>query len=366
MFKKEIFKKDIFQKEMLNKGLFKRDINVYRRYAWAGASFSAAMSIAFLMQQSEASYAGQVLVHNTMAVASDAVNPEHVHTASAPADQALTLQGSEELSTLPSLPQEFSPKVELPTEPVILLVSRDIPVGTLPQEEDSPLLNCDASLTAEPVAAAMVDLTLTAPCLSGERVTIHHGGLKFTDVLGPDGSLELSVPALAEQAMFVVAFTNGDGAVARAEVSSLPFYDRVAVQWQGETGLEIHALEYGAGYGEEGHVWKGAPRDLTAVAAGEGGFITRLGNADLAEPMMVEVYTFPTAIAREGGQVALSLETEISAANCGREIAATSLTLKGEGEARVQDLTLSVPDCDATGEFLVLKNLFEDLTIARK
>lgn len=361
MFKKEMFKKDFFKNKKLNKDLFKKDINVYRRYAWAGASFSAAISIGFLMQQSEPGYAGQVLPHTSLAMVPDAVKP-----ASAPADQSLMLEGVETLSAIPSLPQELSPQVDLPTQPVILLVSRDIPVGALPQEEATPLLNCDASLTAEPVAAAMVDLTLSAPCLSGERVTIHHGGLKFTEVLGPDGSLKLTVPALAEQAMFVVAFTNGDGAVARAEVSSLPFYDRVAVQWKGEAGLQIHALEYGAGYGEEGHVWQGAPRDLTSVASGEGGFVTRLGRADVAEALMVEFYTFPTATAREGGTVILSLEAEVSAANCGRDVAATTVALRGEDEARVQDLTLAVPDCDATGEFLVLKNLFEDLTIARK
>ena len=55
----------------------------------------------------------------------------------------------------------------LPAEPVILLVSRDLPVGALPQEEATPQLNCEAALTAEPTAAAMVNLTLTAPVLRG-------------------------------------------------------------------------------------------------------------------------------------------------------------------------------------------------------
>ena len=30
------------------------------------------------------------------------------------------------------------------------------------------------------------------------------------------------------------------------------------------------------------------------------------------------------------------------------------------------DLTMTLPDCDAIGEFLVLKNMFEDLTLAAK
>lgn len=350
MFKKEVFKRDVF----------KKDINVYRRYAWAGASFSAAISIGFLMQQSEPGYAGQVLQSPPATTLPAGVVPAKLPTGQAPA-----LSGIEDLSALPDLPREHSPKADLPTEPVILLVSRDIPVGVLPEEEAAPLMNCDASLNAEPVAAAMVDLTLNAPCLAGERVTVHHGGLKFTEILGPDGSLDITVPALAEQAMFVVAFTNGDGAIARTEVSSLPFYDRVAVQWQGETGLQIHAREFGADYGSEGHVWYGSPRDLSAVAGGQGGFLTRLGNETAAEAMMVEVYTFPTLTSQGEGQVRISLEAEVDGGNCDRDIAATSFELQDDGDVRVQDLSLSLPGCDAKGEFLVLKNLLEDLTIAR-
>ncbi|WP_299349003.1 translocase [uncultured Shimia sp.] len=337
----------------------KKDINVCRRYALAGATLSVAISIGFLMQQSEPGYAGQTLPQPIVADVPDAVV-----SAKYAGNTETALSNVEDLSALPSFPQELTPQADLPAQPVVLLVSTDTPVGALPQEEAAPLLNCEATLTAEPVAGAMVDLTLSAPCMSGERVTIHHGGLKFTELLGDDGGLTLTVPALAEQAMFVVAFTNGDGAVARTEVSSLPFYDRVAVQWSGDTGLQIHAREFGAAYGTEGHVWQDAPRDVTAVAGGYGGFLTQLGNSDLAEPTLAEVYTFPTGTAQSVGQIALSLEAEVDLGNCDRDVAATSFELKGEGELQVRDLVLSMPTCDATGEFLVLKNLFEDLTIA--
>ena len=341
--------------------MYKKDINVYRRYAMAGATFSAAISIGFLMQQSEPGYAGQVIAQPAAAPA-----PDGMIAASLPQSGVTPHAEPGDLVSLPHLPKDKSKQAALPMQPVILLVSRDTPSAILPQEEATPLLNCNAKLTAEPSAGAMVDLFLTAPCLAGERLTIHHGGLRFTEILGDDGSLTLSVPALAEQASFVVAFANGDGAVARTEVDSLPFYDRVAVQWSGETGLQIHAREFGADYGGEGHVWHGAPRDVTAVAGGQGGFMTRLGNDEVPDPMMVEVYTFPTSASRDEGQVAISLEAEVGETNCDREIAATAYELKGGGQARVQDLTMSLPGCEAIGEFLVLKNLLEDLTIARK
>lgn len=341
--------------------MYKKDINVYRRYAMAGATFSAAISIGFLMQQSEPGYAGQVVEQPAVAQV-----PSGVVKARLPREGVLPPEQQNDVAKLPHLPQDLPRRADLPMQPVVLLVSRDAPSAILPKEETAPLLNCDATLIAEPSAAAMVDLFLSAPCLAGERVTVHHGGLKFSEILGDDGSLSVSVPAFAEQASFVVAFANGDGAVARTEVSSLPFYDRVAVQWSGDTGLQIHAREFDAAYGSEGHVWYGAPRDVSAVAGGQGGFLTRLGNSSLAEPTMVEVYTFPTGTSGVEGQVAISLEAEVSATTCDREIAATAFELKSDGKAKVQDLTMTLPGCDAVGEFLVLKNLLEDLTIARK
>ena len=32
---------------------------------------------------------------------------------------------------------------------------------------------------------------------------------------------------------------------------------------------------------------------------------------------------------------------------------------------QARELTLAMPDCDAAGDFLVLKNVFDDLNIAR-
>lgn len=339
--------------------MIKKNINVYRRYALAGATFSVAISIGFLMQSSEPGYAG-----HSPATPSALPVPDGVVKASLSPTQPRNLSDSDRLAALPIPPQDMTPKAELPTEPVILLVSKDMPVGALPQEEDTPLLNCDAELKATPAAAAMVDLTLSAPCLTGERVTIHHNGLKFTEIVGDDGALHLTVPALVEQAMFVVAFTNGDGAVARTEVSSLAFYDRVAVQWTGDSGLQLHAREYGADYGTDGHVWWGHPRDITAIVDGQGGFMTRLGNAALPEASMVEVYTFPSGTSQTEGSIVISLEAEVTETNCSNPVAAKTFEILDSGELRVQEISMSLPDCDATGEFLVLKNLLEDLTIA--
>ena len=234
-----------------------------------------------------------------------------------------------------------------------------LPPAALPGQD------CAVEAQARPKAAAMVQLSMTAPCLPNERLTIHHNGMIFTQTTSAEGNVDITVPALAKDAVFILAFSSGDGAVAQATVEDLEDFDRVVVQWKGDMGFQIHAREYGAAYGSGGHVWSGAPRDLTAAITGTGGYMTLNGDTNAAEPLLAEVYTFPKTGMTEVGQVALSVEAEVTEANCGTEIEAQSLEIGQNGKIKSQDLTLAVPDCDALGNFLVLNNLLQDLKVAQ-
>jgi hypothetical protein len=81
---------------------------------------------------------------------------------------------------------------------------------------------------------------------------------------------------------------------------------------------------------------------------------------------MAEVYSFPRAASSRNGQVTLSVETEVTAENCGRDVSAQSLELRNGDTLRTRDMVLSVPNCSAIGDFLVLNNLVEDLKIAAR
>lgn len=221
---------------------------------------------------------------------------------------------------------------------------------------------CEVSASASPAAGALAQLEISAPCYANERVTIYHSGLAFTETTDDQGHLGLRVPPLAEKAVFIVAFANGKGAVASTRIEGLDRVDRVALQWRGDSGFELHALEFGAGYDDPGHVWFGADAGRNGAA----GFMTRLGNPDTLAPQMVDIYTFPTAGSDRSGSVALSVEAEVTGANCGKDITAQSLELRSGGALRTRDLVLAVPGCDAVGDFLVLNNLVDDLKIAAK
>ena len=288
--------------------------------------------------------------------------------AEAPEEDGLALQDIE-LTSSPVL----HPEAELAaTGPAAPLAPTPVQAeGTAdPTQNDSAEASegaaCAVTLTAEPAAAAMVTLTLDAPCYADDRVAFHHEGMVFTELTDASGALTLSVPALAEFAIFVAVFQDGEGASADTEVSSLAFYDRSVVQWQGDTGLELHALEYGASYAEPGHVWAEAPQEAAVAARGEGGFLTLLGNPDLPQARMAQVYSFPLGIARKAGTIDLSVEAQVTEANCGKDIAAQVIHVSEGAFGSFHDLNVTMPACDAAGDYLLLKNLLDDLKIAAK
>lgn len=237
--------------------------------------------------------------------------------------------------------------------------------AAVPMPSDNADMACSPEMTAEPMAAALVKIVLKATCLPNERVTMEHAGMSFTEATDAEGMLELSVPALEEQAEFSARFLDGHTVTASAKVNSLAFYDRAVIQSDSDSAVSLHALEYGAGYEDAGHVWAQAGGGIEKAATGKGGFMILLGDPSMDKGRIAEVYTFPTGIAQENGDVELSVEISVTEMNCGRPIKAQSLQTVTNGAVDVQTLELTMPDCDAVGDFLVLKNLVNDLKVAR-
>ena len=276
---------------------------------------------------------------------------------SAPAPRALGVDAA--LPLRQHVPYALSAMDPLPD----LVSDKLAQAATPPQAHDRDA--CDPHLLATPQAAAMVLLELSSPCVADQRVTLHHNGMMITERTDSAGQLVVQIPALARQAVFMAAFEHGSIAVAKTEVTSVDIYDRVVVQWAGPGELQIHALEFGADYGDAGHVWAMAPQDVQRAVAGLGGFVSLHGRSMPDQDLRAQVYTFPTATTGQTGDIALSVEAEVTDHSCGRRIEAQALQITGGGALSVKDLTLDIPDCAAKGDFLVLKNILEDMKIAR-
>ncbi len=227
---------------------------------------------------------------------------------------------------------------------------------------EDPQQNCFINGSAEAQLAAIVALTVDAPCRPDSRFTVHHQGMMFTGATDENGQANLFVPALSSDAVFIVSFQQGVGAIATSQVNDINSFGRTVLQWRGHTGFELHAREFGATYGEEGHVWSGAQQSLSGLVSGENGYVQRLGVEDGNESYFAEVYSYPVGASRNSGLIDITVEAQVSPANCGRNIAAQSLE-HTDGKLRTQDLTLSVPSCDTVGSYMVLNNLVSDLKV---
>jgi hypothetical protein len=165
-------------------------------------------------------------------------------------------------------------------------------------------------------------------------------------------------------AFFTVRMPDGTSDSALALVPDLGDYYRVGLQWNEDRQLELHALEFGASYGEPGHIWLNNAGSVDRALSGEGGFVVQIGETGVENPMMAQIYSFPRDTLEETGNVRLSIEAPVTEANCGQDTQARTLELDEDGTVAVIELTFTLPGCDAVGDYLLLQNLLQDLRVA--
>ena len=273
-------------------------------------------------------------------------------------------------SLLPSRPAPAviaSDPLEGPVDPMILTAPAEAPAPVIAPATTAPAAPapviadaCTPTLRLAAAPQAMIGVSLVAPCAPDSRVVIGHEGLSITGKTNAQGSLFLSVPALAVDADITARLPEGAEVSESVRVPAMATLRRIGVQWHDADAFQLHAFENGAGYGEPGHVSAAKPQTPTTGLAGTAGFMTVLGDPAVNLPLLAEVYTFPAGIAANAD---ITIEAAVTEATCGRELLGeTIMTLAGD--VYITELTLAMPDCEAVGDILVLKNLLTDLTIA--
>ena len=249
----------------------------------------------------------------------------------------------------PDAPSLFS----FPDDPVL-----KADLGASPATPGENECMIDVDLLAEPMA--MVGLTMLAPCHPDERVVLRHEGLVVTAKTSGTGALFVSLPALSDKASLSVRFRDGATVTRTVAVPDAGLLRRFGVQWIGDEAFQLHAFENGSDYGDPGHVSAANPHFPTAGQPVTGGFLSLLGDDQVDMPMLAEVYTYPIA---DDTPVRIVLEAAVTKGTCARDILGETLADVG-GDVTVTELTLAMPDCNAIGDILVLKNLDPALKIA--
>lgn len=225
-------------------------------------------------------------------------------------------------------------------------------------------LMCPVSLKAVSMADVMVGLTMTAPCAANQTVTLSHAGLVFSALLDVHGEFSLSVPALQKTARFEVTLASGAQAEASLDVFTIDTYSRIVLQWLGEAQFQLHAFENGAEFGSAGHIWSATPSDPKSARASHSGYMIELGSEIGAYASRAQIYSFPVDWAETETHVGLIVEAEVTEATCGRQIGGQIFEIAPFAPAEGQSFFIDMPDCDAIGDFIQLKNMIPELKIA--
>lgn len=264
--------------------------------------------------------------------------PKHIETVAATAEvspPSAAMTTAQATLTLPSAPQSVQP-------------------------ESVAENSCPVTFDLSSDENAVLRLTLVSPCHKNERVVLKHAGLAVTAKTTVTGALFSDLPALVTDATVEVLFADGTSASSSIALPEMASLRRFGVQWQAADAFQIHAFEGKAGYGEPGDISSENPHSPLAGVPTSGGFLTRLGDASTDLPLLAEVYTYP-ADGRENPDVVV--EAAVTPTACGREMLAETLATAGS-RVEINELTVAMPECDAVGDYLVLKNLAPDLNIA--
>ena len=296
-------------------------------------------------------------------LAQTALKPENVEQLAAGLDDLPSplsvLPSTEGLSPLPAAP------ALKPAAPVAPPAAQAAPLppsaDTAPaQTATAPAPACDMTLDLLADSNAMIGITVIAPCRPNQRVMVKHGGLSVTGKTSASGTMFMNLPAMEVQAKLDLTFPDGEKLGSVVEMPEVASLQRFAVQWLDRDAFQLQAFENGADYGQPGHVSAAMPHTPAPGLASEGGFVTLLGDADVDLPMQAEVYTFPIR-----GSAEVLVEAAVTPETCGRELLGETISVVG-GTVNISELTLAMPECDAAGDILVLKNLVPEMTLASR
>ncbi|MCW1917158.1 hypothetical protein NX862_00160 [Rhodobacter sp. KR11] len=196
--------------------------------------------------------------------------------------------------------------------------------------------NCAPQLTLAARDGALIVLTLQAACAADGRVEITHAGMTFAARMPIGRPLRLTLPALDAAGEVLAVLPGGMQARAAVALPDLRALHRFAV-----TAPTAQALQL-----------QGDPE--------AGGALTLLGDADLAQPLLAQVYTYPAK-----GAAQARVEVTSSAVFCGQSLIGQTISSRF-GRADATALRVDLPECGARPVVMHLKNLDQDVKVASR
>lgn len=222
--------------------------------------------------------------------------------------------------------------------------------------------DCDVRLETQVLSGGVIHLAVEAPCFAGQIGRVQHAGLVFDITTNEWGMGELDVPAFDVDAEMLVFFgATESGARIVQQVPEMSRLRRVALVWNGEADLGLHAFEFGADAGSRGHVNPVNRRDYHSAVQIEGGYLDRI---KVREDTFADIYTLPAGTGASHGAVSLAVATRGQA--CDGEVSFMTLHAEPNAETTSRAYELTADACKLLSKASPDQNLVPELKLALK
>lgn len=199
--------------------------------------------------------------------------------------------------------------------------------------EQPALSLCDTQISAQSRPDAMIAVSILAPCAAGDVVKLHHHGMIIATKPDTMGRVLVHFPALNREALIIVDGPTISPTVLRQTVPDADDFVRYVLQWSGPATFGIDPVQ-------------------------SSGNITRYDFVDTDQ--------HPTrVISYHRDVIAPDLRITTSADHCNKDTRFHVLQVSDAG-TRLRDYQITAPECNGSQETLVLKNLYQTATVARK
>ncbi|MEM9781619.1 MAG: hypothetical protein AAF899_03990 [Pseudomonadota bacterium] len=214
------------------------------------------------------------------------------------------------------------------------------------------------SITLDVRAAADTELGITSPCHADSIATVEYHDMVFGVPIDRSGRGSLLMHGFASSADTVLEFEDGETVEFTVPFNGIERLERVALVWDDPISLNLHAFEFGAGEGEDGHVYHEQMRDFRSVRRRGGGFMYVYrpfeGVGD-----NIQIYSHWVRRGGQAGVVKMYLDYESRdgdrlATTCGSgEFARPSFEVVRSSRGRIETSNvrrLAAVDCDDVGD----------------
>ncbi|QPH55377.1 hypothetical protein [Pontivivens ytuae] len=239
---------------------------------------------------------------------------------------------------------------------------------TVPEVNETPttdaaVATCSANMIASAKLGEVLAVTLTSECRPNSLVTIGYSGLEVDSVTDANGQLQIDLPAFDEETTISARFVDGAEAETDIVVRGIDRVARVAIAWNGDINLDLHALEYTAAEGSDGHVWEQNPRSYRDSRRNGGGYLTQLG---LPGARQVEVYTLPVSRRTQAGVVNTQVRVSEGAESCNDRVQVLSLYNNQALTSDRDTVSIETAGCGTDGDIVSFSSAVRDITVAQR